>query len=60
MSAPPLAAAPGASRLMCDHLHETTSRYDLAQKLLTFLLRCPVCGTERVIESLRYEPDFRR
>jgi hypothetical protein len=45
---------------MCDHLHDTTSRYDVAKKLLTFLLCCPVCGTERVIESLRYEPEFRR
>jgi hypothetical protein len=42
----------------CDHLHETTSRYDSARKLLTFLLVCPVCRTEKVVETLRYEPRF--
>jgi hypothetical protein len=45
---------------MCDHLHDATSRYDVDQKLLTFLLRCPVCGTERVVDVIHYEPDFRR
>jgi hypothetical protein len=42
----------------CDHLHESTSRYDNAAKLLSFLLVCPVCRTERVIATCRYEPRF--
>jgi hypothetical protein len=42
----------------CRHLRDTTSRYDHAEKLLTFLLVCPVCGTEKVIETLDYEPHF--
>jgi hypothetical protein len=44
---------------MCDHFHESTSRYDHAAKVLTLLLVCPVCGTERVIETLEYEPRFK-
>jgi hypothetical protein len=53
-----------ASRLVspteapCDHVHDSTTRYDHDQKLLTFLLVCPVCGTERVMETQRYEPRF--
>jgi hypothetical protein len=43
----------------CNHLHDTTSRYDPVEKLLTFLLFCPVCRTERVVETLRYEPRFK-
>jgi hypothetical protein len=42
----------------CDHLHESTSRYDRAAKLLTFLLICPVCQTEKVIETRDYVPRF--
>jgi hypothetical protein len=42
----------------CNHLHDTTSRYNRGEKLLTFLLVCPVCGTEQVVETLRYEPRF--
>ena len=42
----------------CDHLHESTSRYDRRRRLLTFLLVCPICATERVIEVQRYEPRF--
>lgn len=42
----------------CDHLQDTTTRYDHAEKLLSFLLVCPVCKTERLIDSLRYEPRF--
>jgi hypothetical protein len=42
----------------CDHLHDTTSRYDRAEKLLTFLLVCHACGTEKVIVTLPYEPRF--
>jgi hypothetical protein len=45
---------------MCVHLHETTSRYDAAGKVLTFVRFCPVCATETVVETLPYEPDFRR
>ena len=48
-------AAPADS---CDHLHETTSRYDRDRKQLTFLLVCPECGTEKVVDSIHYEPHF--
>jgi len=44
----------------CDHLCETTTRYDPDLRLLTFLLICPVCGTAKVMESQRYEPRFER
>jgi hypothetical protein len=44
---------------MCDHLFDTTSRYDSDRKLLTFLLVCPVCGTDKVVERRSYEPWFR-
>jgi hypothetical protein len=44
----------------CEHLHDTTTRYDHARKLLTFLLVCSVCCTEKVIETLHYEPRFER
>ena len=40
----------------CDHLHDTTTRYDHAAKRLDFLLVCPVCRTEKLIESVPYEP----
>jgi hypothetical protein len=43
---------------MCDHLYETTSRYETATKVLTFLLVCPVCRVEEVAETLEYEPNF--
>jgi hypothetical protein len=42
----------------CGHLHDTTTRYDHKRKLLTFLLVCPVCGTEKLLETQRYEPRF--
>jgi hypothetical protein len=42
----------------CGHIHDTTSRYDHAQKRLDFMLVCPVCGTEKVIETVDYEPHF--
>jgi hypothetical protein len=42
----------------CDHMHESTSRYDRASKRLTFLLVCPVCRIEKVIETREYEPRF--
>jgi hypothetical protein len=41
---------------MCDHLHDSTSRYDAGAKVLTFLLVCGTCGVERVVETLQYEP----
>lgn len=46
------------SRLMCDHLYDSTSRYDTVSKLLTFLLVCPVCRIEKIVETLEYEPNF--
>ena len=49
------AALPATS---CGHLHGSTTRYDHDQKVLTFLLVCPVCGTERVVETQHYEPRF--
>jgi hypothetical protein len=45
-------------RVPCDHLHEQTSRYDPVEKQLSFLLVCPVCGTEKLVETLPYEPRF--
>jgi hypothetical protein len=42
----------------CGHVHDTTTRYDHERKLLSFLLVCPVCGTEKVMETQRYEPRF--
>jgi hypothetical protein len=41
---------------VCEHLHDSTSRYDTAEKVLTFLLVCRTCGIERVVETLEYEP----
>jgi hypothetical protein len=43
---------------MCDHLYDATSRYETATKVLTFLLVCPVCRVEEVVETLEYEPNF--
>ena len=43
---------------MCDHLHDTTTRYDPIEEVLTFLLICPVCRTERVLEKRHYAPRF--
>ena len=43
---------------VCDHFHDTTSRYDRETKLLTFLRVCHVCETETVVESVTYEPRF--
>jgi hypothetical protein len=44
----------------CGHLHDTTTRYDHARNLLTFLLVCPACHTEKVLETVEYEPRFER
>jgi hypothetical protein len=49
-------AAPTAAP--CDHVHDSTTRYDHDQKLLTFLLVCPVCGTEKIVDAQHYEPRF--
>jgi hypothetical protein len=43
---------------MCDHLHDTTTRYDPVEEVLTFLLICPVCRTESVLEKRHYAPRF--
>jgi hypothetical protein len=51
----PPAALPATS---CGHLHDSTTRYDHDQKLLTFLLVCPLCATERVMEAQHYEPRY--
>jgi len=45
-------------KLRCDHLHDTTTRYEHAAKRLDFFLVCPVCGTEKLIQSVPYEPRF--
>jgi hypothetical protein len=42
----------------CDHLHDTTTRYNADQKQLSFLLICPTCGTEKAVETVPYEPQF--
>lgn len=42
----------------CQHFHESTTRYDHDQKLLSFLLVCGVCGTEKLVHSQPYEPRF--
>jgi hypothetical protein len=47
-----------SARPPCDHLHESTTRYDHDRKLLTFLLVCAVCHTEKVVETRHYEPSF--
>ena len=43
----------------CDHLHDTTTRYDHARKQLRFLLVCHVCGTEKLIETIPYQPRYK-
>jgi hypothetical protein len=45
-------------RVPCHHLHDSTTCYDRVAKLFSFLLVCTVCGTARVVETLRYEPRF--
>lgn len=45
--------------MTCSHLHDTTTEYDHGEKLLTFLVFCSECGTTKVVETLRYEPEFR-
>ena len=42
----------------CDHPHDTTTRYDASRKLLSVLLVGELCGTERLIHTVRYEPRF--
>jgi hypothetical protein len=43
---------------MCEHFHESTSRYDPDARRLTLLLVCPGCGIETVVETLEYGPHF--
>ena len=43
---------------MCDHLYDSTSRYDAGSKLLTLMLVCPVCRIEEIVQTLDYEPNF--
>ncbi len=42
----------------CDHLQDTTSRYDPVAKQMSFLMVCSVCGTEKLIDTVDYEPRF--
>ena len=42
----------------CEHLHETTTRYDHERKQLSFLLVCPSCGTEKLVETVPYAPRY--
>jgi hypothetical protein len=58
MTAEQWSRQPSARPVPCDHLHEATTRYDHVAKLLTFLLVCPVCRSEKVIETWDYEPRF--
>jgi hypothetical protein len=51
---PPTAEQPDP----CEHLHATTTRYDHGRKLLSFLAVCRICGTEKVVETQRYEPHY--
>jgi hypothetical protein len=44
----------GAQR--CRHFHESTTRYDHDQKLLSFLLVCRVCGIEKLSLGSRTNP----
>jgi len=43
---------------MCDHLYDSTSRYDADRMLLTFLLVCPVCEIEEIVQTIEYAPKF--
>jgi hypothetical protein len=45
-------------RMACDHLHELTSSYDHEAKQLSFLLVCPTCRTQRLVETIPYQPSF--
>jgi hypothetical protein len=54
----PSAARVEPSARACNHLYDTTTQYDHDRKLLTFLLVCPVCRVEKVVETMDYEPSF--
>jgi hypothetical protein len=43
----------------CEHLHDTTTRYDHDSKQLSFLQVCHACGTEKMVETISYEPRFK-
>ena len=49
---------PDHREMHCEHLCDTTSRYDRGKKELIFLLVCAPCGTEEPVEAIRYEPRF--
>jgi hypothetical protein len=40
----------------CHHICDTTTRYDRTHKRLSFLLVCPECHSEQVLETIDYEP----
>ena len=42
----------------CGQFHETRTRYDHELGLLSFLLSCPVCSIERLVECVLYTPRF--
>jgi hypothetical protein len=42
----------------CEHLHETTTRYDRQAKRLDFFLVCSACRTAKLLHSLDYAPRF--
>jgi hypothetical protein len=49
---------PQLERAPCDHMHESTTRYNRHEKRLTFLLVCWTCGIEKVVETVHYQPRF--
>ena len=49
---------PPSREVRCDHLQGTTTRYDHATERLEFLMVCSICKTERLVESMPYEPRF--
>ena len=49
---------PPRREVRCDHTQDTTTRYDHAAKRLDFLMVCSICRTEKLIESMPYEPRY--
>ena len=43
----------------CDHVHDTTTRYDHDSKQLSFLQTCHACSTQKVVETIPYDPSFK-
>jgi hypothetical protein len=54
----PLRPATAEEQDSCEHLHETTTRYDHERRLLTFLQVCSTCGVEKVVETQPYQPRY--